>query len=369
MAVIITPNMSLQIPTVGTELGPNYAVDVNNSLITIDGHTHQPGSGVAITPGAININSDLAFNNNRGTLFKSVTFTPQSIAPPGITPDIAALQVSGVDLYYTDASGNVIRITQGGGVAGSPGSITGLVPPASASYNSGSTTFVWQSDVNTPAAMDNGPVTIRNIVANSFGVTLGVNASIGADYNATLPAAAPSTTQILTMDPSGNIIANTDPNVVNPSGSITMYGGAAAPAGWILCDGSPQSRTTFANLFATIGTAYGVGDGTTTFNVPDFRGIFPRGVDSGAGNDPDTGSRTATNGGNSGDSVGSLQTDQFRSHTHPFDFYVLYGDPGGSFPASSVGGAVSGLVNGVTAQTGGNETRPINLYVNFIIKT
>lgn len=61
------------------------------------------------------------------------------------------------------------------------------------------------------------------------------------------------------------------------SGVITAFGGAAAPTGWHLCDGSAISRTTFASLFAAIGTAFGVGDGSTTFNVPDLRQRFPLG--------------------------------------------------------------------------------------------
>lgn len=57
-----------------------------------------------------------------------------------------------------------------------------------------------------------------------------------------------------------------------PAGSITAWGSATAPAGWLLCDGSAVSRSTYGALFAAIGTTYGAGDGSTTFNVPDLRG-------------------------------------------------------------------------------------------------
>ena len=57
-----------------------------------------------------------------------------------------------------------------------------------------------------------------------------------------------------------------------PAGIYLPYGGAAAPAGWQLCDGTAVNRVTFADLFAAIGTAFGVGDGATTFNLPDMRG-------------------------------------------------------------------------------------------------
>lgn len=62
-----------------------------------------------------------------------------------------------------------------------------------------------------------------------------------------------------------------------PTGAIVMYGGSTAPSGWLLCDGSAVSRTTYANLFAVIGTAFGVGDNSTTFNLPDLRERFPLG--------------------------------------------------------------------------------------------
>jgi len=68
------------------------------------------------------------------------------------------------------------------------------------------------------------------------------------------------------------------PPISPPTGSIIMHGAAAAPSGWLRCDGSAVSRTTYAELFAVIGTAYGVGDGGTTFNLPDLVSRFPRGA-------------------------------------------------------------------------------------------
>ena len=93
-----------------------------------------------------------------------------------------------------------------------------------------------------------------------------------------------------------------------PSGAIMEYGGAAAPTGWLLCDGSPVSRTTYANLFAAIGTVYGSGDGSTTFNLPDRRDRFGIGA-SGTIARGSTGGST-TSGGT------ALTTAQLPSHTH-----------------------------------------------------
>ena len=68
---------------------------------------------------------------------------------------------------------------------------------------------------------------------------------------------------------------------VEPVGILVAFAGATAPAGWLLCDGAAVSRTTYAGLFAVIGTAYGAGNGSSTFNVPDLRGRIPVGRDSG----------------------------------------------------------------------------------------
>jgi microcystin-dependent protein len=64
-----------------------------------------------------------------------------------------------------------------------------------------------------------------------------------------------------------------------PSGAMVDFAGATAPTGWLLCDGAAVSRTTYAGLFTAIGTAYGAGDGSTTFNVPDLRGRIGVGKD------------------------------------------------------------------------------------------
>ena len=93
-----------------------------------------------------------------------------------------------------------------------------------------------------------------------------------------------------------------------PAGMVMAFAGSTPPPGWLPCDGSLLSRTTYAVLFAVIGTGWGSGDGSTTFHLPDLRGRFLRGVDGAAGRDPNSGTRTAANaGGNTGNAVGSVQ--------------------------------------------------------------
>lgn len=251
-------------------------------------------------------------------------------------------------------------------------------------------------------------------------------------------------------------------NIGDIPGTIKTWSSASAPNGYLACDGTPISRTTYAALFSKIGTTYGSGDGSTTFNLPDYRWAFLRGyganisangsgsassnqatftnhgfnrtgvklrlssgtlsglsvstdywvivVDintlafatskanaiantrisiSGANSavivqyeDPDAASRVSnTNGANSGANVGSVQDDQLNSHKHLTDTYERAAS-GNYFNAFGTDGTVH--ANGheanqsygiptssyvYTSPNGGNETRPKNAYVNYIIKT
>jgi len=100
-----------------------------------------------------------------------------------------------------------------------------------------------------------------------------------------------------------------------PLGTVIPYAGTTAPsADWKIADGSAISRTTYSGYYAIAGTSFGSGDGSSTFNLPDLRGLFIRFHDDGAGNDPDAASRTANNsGGATGDNVGSEQADAFQA--------------------------------------------------------
>lgn len=95
-----------------------------------------------------------------------------------------------------------------------------------------------------------------------------------------------------------------------PPGSVMAFAGPQPPPGWLLCNGQALSRTGYPALFEAIGEVHGAGDGSATFNLPDYRGRFLRGVDQGAGRDPNAASRSASAaGGTAGDTVGSVQDD------------------------------------------------------------
>lgn len=104
------------------------------------------------------------------------------------------------------------------------------------------------------------------------------------------------------------------------AGVIQMFAGASSPPeGWLFCRGQAVSRTAYAELFAVIGTTFGTGDGSTTFNLPDFRDVFPVGA----------GNRYAPNSKGGADSV-TLSTSQIPAHTHGKSGAITNGITGGS---------------------------------------
>jgi microcystin-dependent protein len=216
-----------------------------------------------------------------------------------------------------------------------------------------------------------------------------------------LPGAAGSQGPTGQTGPAGSAGAqgpqgNPGVDMVAPSGSVLAFGGPAnkVPAGWVLCDGKAVGRAdpVYANLFSIIGTLHGSGDGTTTFNLPDYRGRFLRGTDNGAGHDPEANTRFAANpGGSTGDAVGSLQgdatkrpntaftTDTQGTHTHGHvSNNALVWDIGGPGQSANLGCGGQPFVplsltpagaHTHTVTAGGDaETRPVNLSVNYIIR-
>lgn len=104
--------------------------------------------------------------------------------------------------------------------------------------------------------------------------------SAAANEPATIYAQLAYATDPVSMGP--QITAAAVVQLSAASGTIVAYAGATVPAGWFICNGQAVSRTTYASLFAAIGTVYGVGDGSTTFNVPDLLGRVPVGLGSNA---------------------------------------------------------------------------------------
>ena len=110
-----------------------------------------------------------------------------------------------------------------------------------------------------------------------------------------------------------------------PAGTIDVFAGTTAPSGWLLCAGQTVSRSTYANLFAVVGTTYGAGDGSTTFALPDLRGRVIAGKDDMGGSAASrltaggSGIAGTTLGATGGVETHTLTTAQMPSHTHTQD--------------------------------------------------
>jgi microcystin-dependent protein len=154
----------------------------------------------------------------------------------------------------------------------------------------------------------------------------------------------------------------------NPTapGTVIYTASSSVPSGYLSADGSAISRTEYAALFAAIATTYGPGDGSTTFNLPDLRGLFIRGYDGGRGLDPD------------GREFGSYQLDLFKSHTHTDAGHrhnIL--NTGNNADGGGAGWLVNPQIDtGLQTvigyadiqATGGSETRPKNIALLACIK-
>lgn len=156
---------------------------------------------------------------------------------------------------------------------------------------------------------------------------------------------------------SGNTV---DPSFLVYAGTILSFGGTTAPVGYLACDGTAVSRTTYANLFSAIGTTWGPGDSSTTFNLPDLRDYFLRGS-------------TATKAValTEADGVGPLTIND-PGHSHQYQYKTTdFVQSGSNTPCWYGNQSVSTSVatTGITITNTISETRPKNKRVLYIIKT
>ncbi len=172
-----------------------------------------------------------------------------------------------------------------------------------------------------------------------------------------------------------------------PAGTIGALGGTRTnnklPVGWLVCDGTPVSQTKYPALFSAIGTTWGKPPKTGEFNLPDLRGRFLRGVDKGAGHDPNAAARTqVAKGGLTGDNVGSLQpcatslpTKPFststNAHSHKIQGKFTHVPGGGKGEAHGTADSLNthSASHSHSIEKGGDdETRPENCAVLWIIR-
>lgn len=375
----ISPNMGLNVPVPTVTPGPQYAQDISGNFNVIDSHNHSAGSGVAVPFSGLAADQDLSAGGYSIFNLKTATLNNLSVSPSLS----GSLYMLGNNLFFKDGSGAFdVQITNGASLSGAAGTISGLPSgTASAAYLSGSGTFRFQSATNTAATMDVGPIVLRKTSALSNSITIAPNAGLASNYSLTLPAALPASTSLVQSDTSGNLSFISTAFIL-PAGVMMMFAGTAIPTGWLACDGSVVSQSTYAALFAVIGTAFDTGgEGAGNFRLPDLT----RRTAVGAG-----GIGTAVLGNVVGNSGGAesvtLAVSEIPSHNH-----------GGATGSSTVGsqrnvsGSLTSGSNAVSAnatftsstlnnsdhthtissQGGGgahNNIQP-SLVVNYIIKT
>jgi microcystin-dependent protein len=212
----------------------------------------------------------------------------------------------------------------------------------------------------------------RNYVVktNSTTILTGNTTDITTTVPVVLPGSPTTSLQAATKT-----YVDTAQTTAGPPGAIIAFAGTSAPTGWLACQGQLVSRTTYAALFAAIGTTWGAGDGSTTFGLPDLRGVFLRGTGTNA---------TGSSSGAVGPAVGGYATDTYLNHTHTasqasHNHTYTYFQAAGS-TASGVGGQTPSSTSGTTSSatpaitvdtstTGGTETKPKNYGILYIIKT
>ena len=193
-----------------------------------------------------------------------------------------------------------------------------------------------------------------------------------------IPTAPTASTGTRSTQLATTAFVGAESQIAAPTGSVYTFAGSTVPTGWLKCNGALLSRTTYASLFAVIGTTYGAGDGSTTFALPDLRGEFVRGADDGRGVD-------------AGRVLGSAQACQNASHTHTANTSPAGGhshsfenlerradvDRGvGNASLWSIDSSVTQTTSAVGDHThaitvdasGGNESRPRNVAMHYIIK-
>ena len=167
--------------------------------------------------------------------------------------------------------------------------------------------------------------------------------------------------EALTSTSTGIAFASFSGGDTTSPGLVIPFAGSSVPAGWLLCDGSAMDRAIYANLFAVIGTTYGAGNGSTDFNLPDFRGRMPVGAGTGSG-------LTTRVLGESGGSESVVLAEQnLASHTHTYTYRSAQVSYLNTYKYIWIDTAAA-----VTGSTGGggahNNMMPYTV-TNFIIKT
>lgn len=341
----------------------NYALPSGNPVVT--------GSTISST----------THNNTNSDIASALT---ASLAKDGQTVPTANLPMGGFKHTNVATASNLTdyaradQVQNGalmwlGSVSGT-NTVTATTTPAITSYTAGQSFRMLVAGTNTGAVTLN----INGLGAKNVfyqGVALvGYELLVGAVYE-------------LVYD--GTQFQVTTP--IEIAGEVKAFGGATVPTGYLLCAGQAVSRTTYARLFGVIGTTYGTGDGSTTFNVPDLRGraVFGKDDMNGSAASRVTNGNSGITGTNLGAAGGS---ELLHGHSHTFTgsphTHSIASASGGAFVASGSGGAGAAIqVGGATYQTvantdpttaggtvnsaggGSSQNMPPAIILNYVIRT
>ena len=341
----------------------------NNDVISWDGAHWTPtplsslGGGIALTNLSVTVNSpgspNLSYNNTTGVF----SYTPPDLSSYLTSVVIALSEISDVNISGTPSDGAVLKYSTSNSQwelgTDTTLSLTALSTVTNPASGTGALGYN-----NTTGVFSYTPPVLPTELSDFFDVNISGTPTNGAvlKYNSS------TSKWELGTDLVGDAATG------EPVGTIAAWGGGASsiPSGWLLCDGSNVSRTTYADLYAALGDLHGAGDGSATFGLPDLRNRFIVGAyrdqDTGQTFDPSTGAVTGYyNPGNIGGTVAHQLTElEMPSHTHTevgWTFQDTAANPG---PGGA--GTSSNNTSGSAGSDNYHENRPPWFALCWIVK-
>lgn len=337
---IVKNSVGTHTMTLKTSAGSGIAIPSGRTMLLYCDGTNVV-NGVNELPTGSTVNGDVI-----ATLTGTQTLTNKTLTSPKI--GTAILDTGGNSLFNLTATGSAVNYmtVANAAAAGSP-SITAA-----------------GSDTNVDlllAAKGSGAVKAGGVeVVTLTGTQALSNKTIASPANisattgnaAIIAATGPDTNINIDLAPkgSGSVLFGGAAPALTPTGMLAPFAGTSAPTGWLLTFGQAVSRTTYAALFAVIGTTYGSGDGSTTFNLPDLRGRVVAGEDDMGGTSANR--LTGLSGGVDGDVLGG--TGGLETNTLTIAEMPLHGHPA----RISTSGADPNASGGTLLQTGSASTYP-----------